>query len=157
MFCITSELACISNHYLLVLKEITLTTRSISLTERDILFSKVEHLFQTFSYLDKEEKFIFLWTVKASRYLPGLVNLYIAHLKQEMKSWYNFVTGYNSQSSADKYLLLISISAWTYVCVLIRAYLCVCMHVYICMCIYMGSIYIYVYATCLHTCARTLF
>ena len=99
--------------------------------------------------IKKKNSFSF-WTVKTSRYLPGLVNLYITHLKQEMKSWYNFVTGYNSLSSADKYLLLISIYAWMYVCVLIRAYLCVCMHVYICMCIYMGSIYMFMRRVCIH-------
>ena len=37
--------------------------------ERDILFSKVEHLFQTFSYLDKEEKFIFLLNSKDQQVL----------------------------------------------------------------------------------------
>ena len=122
----------------------------VNKTERDILLSKVEHLFQTFSYLDKEEKFIFLLNSKDQQVLTWLVNLYITRLKREIKSWYNFVTGYNSQSSADKYMLLISIFALTYVCVLICVYLCVCMHVYICMCIYMGCIYMFMRRVCIH-------
>ena len=41
----------------------------VNKTERDISFSKVEHLFQTFSYLDKEEKFIFLLNSKDQQVL----------------------------------------------------------------------------------------
>ena len=54
-------------------------------------------------------------------------------------------------SSVDKYSLLINISAWMYVCVLIRVYLYVCMHVYIYMCIYMCSIYMFMRRVCIHT------
>ena len=41
----------------------------VNKTERDILFSKVEHLFQTFSYLDNEEKFLFLLNSKDQQVL----------------------------------------------------------------------------------------
>ena len=41
----------------------------VNKTERDILFSKVEHLFQTFRYLDKEEKFIFVLNSKDQQVL----------------------------------------------------------------------------------------
>ena len=59
--------------------------------------------------------------------------------------------GVNLLSSVDKYSLLINISAWMYVCVLIRVYLYVCMHVYIYMCIYMCSIYMFMRRVCIHT------
>ena len=41
----------------------------VNKTDRDILFSKVEHLFQNFSYLDKEEKCIFLLNSKDQQVL----------------------------------------------------------------------------------------
>ena len=59
--------------------------------------------------------------------------------------------GVNPLSSVDKYSLLINISAWMYVCVLIRVYLYACMHVYIYMCIYMCSIYMFMRRVCIHT------
>ena len=68
-----------------------------------------------------------------------------------MKSWYNYARGVNPLYSVDKYSLLINISAWMYVCVLIRVYLYVCMHMYIYMCIYMCSIYMFMRRVCIHT------
>ena len=51
------------------MRNIFLVECIVNKTERDILFSKVELLFQTFSYLDKEEKFIFLLNSKDQQVL----------------------------------------------------------------------------------------
>ena len=61
---------------------------------RDILFSKVERLFQNFSCLDREDFFLISKDQQVLTWVDEFI--YIIHLKQEMKSWYNYVTGCNS-------------------------------------------------------------
>ena len=107
----------------------------VNKTERDILFSKVERLFQNFSSLDGDENLFSFWTVTISRYLPGLVNLYVIHLKQEMKSWYDYVRGCKSPVQCRQIFI-----TYQYICMGV----CMCADTYVSICMY-ACVYLYVH------------
>ena len=86
-----------------------------------------------------------------SRYLPGLLNLYTIHLKQEMKSWYNYVRGCKSPVQCRQIFI-----TYQYICMDVRMYVdtCVTICIYACVYlyvhIYMCSIYMFMRRVCIY-------
>ena len=99
-------------------------------TEMDILFSKVERLFKNFSCLDIGEKCIFFLNSKDQQVLTWVAKFkYMIHLKQKIKSWFNYVTVCNSLVQCRQIFIINQ-----YICVDVR----MCVDTCVSICMYAG-------------------